>query len=213
MKTTKNYENYKELSIVTQELEVPIGNNDEYIVASFTLFLFFLLHWFFKTFFFYIVFRSVFPVTLTLYRISRINAKYTNIPIQLYQYNYINTNVSIQMYQYKCINTNVSIQIGCFLLNLLWVPLHIFSFSRHYPWLHKTIKVDSYLRMRDKRRTSEAGGKRRIARWVIRAVLPRADDCDDTQSFIVLIPKKWSRSRIFVPSPFVFITQPMHPHL
>ena len=44
MKTTKNYENYKELSIVTQELEVPIGNNDEYIVASFTLFLFFLLH-------------------------------------------------------------------------------------------------------------------------------------------------------------------------
>ena len=193
MKTTKkNYENYKELSIVTQELEVPIGNSDEYIVASFFL----LLHWFFKTFFFYIVFRSVFPVTLTLYQISRINAKYTNVPIQLYQYNYI--------------NTNVSIQIGCFLLNLLWVPLHIFSFSRHYPWLHKTIKVDSYLRMRDKRRRSEAGGKRRIARWVIRAVLPRADDCDDTQSFIVLIPKKWSRSRIFVPSPFVFITQPMH---
>ena len=178
MKTTKNYENYKELSIVTQELEVPIGNND--------------------------CLQKCFPSDTYLVPDFENKCKV---------YKYTNTIISIQMYQYKCINTNVSIQIGCFLLNLLWVPLHIFSFSRHYPWLHKTIKVDSYLRMRDKRRTSEAGGKRRIARWVIRAVLPRADDCDDTQSFIVLIPKKWSRSRILVPSPFVFITQPMHPHL
>ena len=113
----------------------------------------------------------------------------------------IDANLSLKFNEVQWLNSclllcTTSTQINS---NRMFSSESCFRASLYFPrplsrWLHKTIKADSYLRMGDKRRSKQAGAKTqpRIARWVIRAVLSRANASDDTQSFIVLIPKKCS---------------------